>query len=127
MALVRQIAFFGLVGILATFIHVALALSLITYTEINPYLANALGALSALGVSFFGNSHLTFLYRGSVSRAFLKFLAQSGISFALTNIILFGVEKSGWPEWSYAAIVVAIVPPTSFLFAKLWVFRSEGH
>ena len=126
MSLVRQVAFFGIIGVLATFVHVALAYTLMTFLALNPYFANALGAAAALGISFLGNSQITFLYRGNVSRAFVRFLVQSALSFALTNAVVFVVEQNGWPSWLYAAIVIAVVPPVSFVVAKLWVYRSDS-
>ena len=126
MSLVRQVAFFGIIGVLATFVHVALAYTLMTVLALNPYVANAFGAGAALGISFHGNSQITFLYRGNVSRAFIRFLAQSALTFALTNVIVFIVEQNDWPGWLYAAIVIAVVPPVSFLVAKLWVYRTDS-
>ena len=100
-----------------------MAWALIAATGINPYLANGLGAVSAISVSFAGNSQITFVYEGSISQAFTRFLVQSAIAFAMTSFIVFLVERNRWSDWAYALIVIGTVPPTTFVISKYWVFR----
>ncbi len=124
MQLVRQLTLFGIVGVAATLIHVGVASVLLVSTTIDPYVSNVVGAGCAMTVSFFGNARLTFLYEGRVTAAILRFLAQTGLSLALTTLILYFVEENAYPVWTYALLVTAIVPPISFLVAKSWVFRA---
>lgn len=123
--LLRQALFFGVVGIIATIIHVAVAYALLSMGTVNPYVCNALGACSAIAFSFFGNANVTFGFKGKQSEAFRRFLAQSALNFVLTSLILLGVEASGRPYWLYVVIVVLTVPPISFAISKLWVFREN--
>lgn len=125
MKLLRQALVFGVVGIIATIIHVAVAYALLSIGTVNPYVCNALGACSAIAFSFFGNANVTFEFGGKHSEAFRRFLAQSALNFVLTSLILLGVESSGRPYWLYVVIVVFTVPPISFAVSKFWVFREN--
>ncbi|MEQ5788891.1 GtrA family protein [Erythrobacter sp. NFXS35] len=123
MALLRQVASFGAVGICATLVHVALAWTLIERVMLDGLLANACGAAAAFSVSYLGNARITFRSGRGLSGRPVRYLAVTLVSLALSSAILSLVEHAGLPTYAYAVIVVLTVPPTTFLLAKFWAFR----
>ena len=123
MAWLRQLVSFGLVGVLATFAHVATASLLIEGTGIDKYLANLCGAATAFALSFLGNARFTFATDRSLLSCARRYLGVTLISLALTSAILAFVGRNGWPTYAYALIVLFTVPPATFLLARLWAFQ----
>jgi putative flippase GtrA len=120
--LFRQILSFGLVGVAATFAHVALAWLLIDAAALNPYFANFLGACAAFGVSFFGNAGWTFDTDRPLWSSARRYIFVTLTSFVMTSAILAVTRHYGWPTYIYVGLVLALVPVTTFLLAKLWAF-----
>ena len=121
-ALIRQIAFFGLVGIAATLTHVSVAWITFERLESPPPIANLFGAGAAFFVSFLGNALITFHSNKPVFHSATRYLVITLASYLLTSGIMALVVSRGWSGTVYAALVLAIVPPTSFILARFWVF-----
>lgn len=121
----RQIFSFGLVGIAASFAHVALAWLLIDAAGFNPYFANLLGACTAFAVSFLGNVGWTFDTDRPLISSARRYIFVSLTSFVLTSAILALVRHNDWPTAVYVGLVLAIVPVTTFLMAKFWAFSPS--
>lgn len=123
MALLRQIASFGAVGLCATLVHVTLAWALIEQAALNGFAANACGAAAAFSVSYLGNARITFPGARGLPGGAVRYLAVTIVSLVLSSAILAFVESNGLPTYAYALIVVLTVPPTTFLLAKFWAFQ----
>jgi putative flippase GtrA len=121
--LVRQIASFGMVGICATLLHVAVASALIELAGMNGFLANGSGAVAAFCVSYLGNARMTFDSKRSLSNGAMRYVVVTLASLALTSAILALTQRAGLSTFAYASIVVIVVPPTTFLLAKFWAFQ----
>jgi putative flippase GtrA len=122
--LLRQIGSFGFVGISATFTHLIIAYALIEGTSANAYVANGIGALCAFWVSFLGNTRMTFLYRGSIRSALLRYTMLTLVSFTITTAILYITRSFNLPIHLYVLASLAAIPPITFTLSKYWVFRS---
>jgi putative flippase GtrA len=120
----RQIASFGVVGVCATLIHVAVAFVLIEQAAVDGFLANACGAAAAFGVSYLGNARITFASERGLIEGASRYLGVTLVSLVLTSAILALVQHHGLPTYAYALIVVITVPPATFLLAKFWAFAS---
>lgn len=127
MPLLRQIASFGAVGICATLAHVATAWLLFDGAGFDGFAANACGAAAAFTVSYVGNARITFASERGLLVGAARYLPVTLVSFALTSAVLAFVERNGMPTYVYALVVLLIVPPTTFLMAKLWAFRPRGQ
>lgn len=127
MALLRQIASFGAVGLCATLVHVSLAWALIEQGALNGLFANACGAAAAFWVSYLGNARITFPGARGLPGGAIRYLAVTLVSLALSSAILALAESNGLPTYAYALIVVLTVPPTTFLLAKFWAFQRPRH
>jgi len=122
----RQLASFGAIGIVATLVHVTAAYLLQAWFDANPYLANLIGFLLAFGISFAGNARLTFYYQGAISAAFVRFLALSSVSLIMTTLWMAWVVRNGLPMSLYVLVVVLTVPPVTYLLARFWVFAPRS-
>ncbi len=126
--LIRQLTSFSLIGISATFAHVALAYVLMESAKVDLFLANLMGAGCAYLVSFIGNVTLTFSARSNLALAAAKYGLVSLFSACLSSIILFATTKLGLPNYAYVFLVLLFIPPMTFALAKWWVFRKcDSH
>jgi putative flippase GtrA len=114
---------FALVGGLATAAHVGLALLANTRLDAPPMIANLVGYVGAVLVSYAGNARITFRRRVFDRAQFLRFstvsLAGLGLGQAMTYI---ATEAMGLPFQFALAAVVVIVPAFTFAASRLWAF-----
>jgi len=117
---------FSVVGIVATAIHLLVALSLVTCCNTFPLLANLIAFLCAFLASFLGHFHWTFSSNNEQHVALIKFLAVALSAFAVNNLflIVFLSETSLSREWS-VAIAAMIIPLITFIASRLWVFKEK--
>jgi len=123
----RQIFFFGVVGLAATAIHYAVALVLSGH--ITPYIANFVGFIVALGISYIGHLRLTFQLDWEQANHWHRLPRYTGVAvggFVLSQLVL-GVafDLLQLPVWLALGVAVIVVPVLSFLLSSLWVFRQE--
>ncbi|WP_430387017.1 GtrA family protein [Blastomonas fulva] len=126
MAWLRELLSFGAVGIAATLTHVLIAWVMIR-AGTDPYIGNLLGATGAFGVSFLGNARLTFRTNRSWTSSARRYALVSLFSLVVSSLILALVERLGLALWVYLLLVVLVVPPVTFLLAKLWAFAAVSH
>ncbi|ASP37497.1 polysaccharide biosynthesis protein GtrA [Bacterioplanes sanyensis] len=120
--LLMQLLRFGLVGGLATVVHLAMAWWAIQqWPELSPFWVNLIAFVVAFQVSFWGHSRFTFRQQGH----WLKFLSVTVTGFAINNSFLWVFLTLG-VEDSFLAIClsVALVPLFVFVASKLWVFAQ---
>lgn len=119
----REVIAFGFVGGLATVTHYVCALTANEWLQLPLYLANLIGYLCAVGVSFIGHSKVTFQVDMSHS-LFRRFCLMSVATFGLSEVLLWSLE-SGLELQSRIVmlIVVVTIPAISYLLNKFWVYR----
>lgn len=131
--LLGQAARFGVVGVAATALHVALVLLLVEGPGVPPLSANALAFCAALALSYFGNHGWTFAASGRHRRHFPRFAAVALAGLALNQgIMAVAVAGLGLDYRIGLAVVVAVVPALSFLANRAWAFGptaapARGH
>ncbi len=81
----------------------------------------------AFSVSFFGNALLTFRTERPLKIAASRYIFVSIYSLCATSIILGFVRYHQLDIYIYIIIVIATVPTSTFLLAKLWAFKSENN
>jgi putative flippase GtrA len=115
---------FGLVGIVATAVHIAVVWLLLRETGIAPIFANTLAFLMAFGISFAGNYLWTFRSPGNPRRAMFRFFVIAFTAFAANTLVLSFLLHKGWflPDVS-AIFSASAVPVISFLASRLWGFK----
>lgn len=120
--LVTQFAKFGVVGIVATLLHVAVYALLIESAEFPAQAANVTGFVAAVLVSFAGHTRWTFDKSGS--GVFIKFFITAvtgiGLNSAAVHII---IEWLTAPYFYAIPFMIFITPPATFMISKFWAFK----
>jgi putative flippase GtrA len=120
-----QVMVFACIGVLATATHFILALAANTQVGAPPMVANVIGYLGSVLISYVGNARLTF-QRGVFDRAqFLRFAAVSlaglllgqGITYVATHLLKLPFQLALIP-------VVTVVPAFTFIASRLWAFAA---
>jgi putative flippase GtrA len=125
MKLVREINCFVLVGLAATACNYGVALLAHQLMGLGPYAANTVGYGLAVGISYLGNSLLTFRRPVMHGPQFVRFALISLTGFAINQATVFVFAKvMGWPYWLALGPVVVIVPACTFVMSKFWAFRA---
>lgn len=120
----RRLARFGTTGVLATGIHVLVAVTLITRLGVLPYLANSIAFLAATGFSYATNTLWSFSSR--ISRQTLwRYAGVSALGCLATMAIAASAERAHWDYRVGIALVIAIVTPITFGLHSLWTYRSS--
>ena len=116
---------FGVVGIIATTIHLLAVYLILILTKQSPYTANTIAFTLAFAVSFIGNYYWTFKGSGNLRRSIQRFAIISFFAFSLNTLILSAILEKHWftPAVS-GALAALIIPFTSFLGSRLWAFRG---
>ena len=103
---------FGIVGAVATFVHVASLWVLITRLGIEAMRANVLAFLLAFCVSFSGQCFWTFRAQEKWRSSLVKFLLVSVSAFALNSLLLKSLLSIPQVPPAAAAIAAAfLIPP----------------
>ncbi len=127
MKLIREVHFFVLVGLAATFCHASVALAAHHFLPIGPLTAGSIGYLVAVSISYLGNSLLTFRRPVMHGPQFARFATISLAGFGINQSIVYvTTHLMGW-QFKFAMIpVVIVVPASTFLMSKFWAFRHHA-
>jgi len=132
---IAQVLRFGVVGLSATLIHVAVFLLLtgVQFSEgsrLDPQVANLLAWMSAFVVSFLGHYHWTFAGlqdpgSRSTYQTLLRFLVVSLLGLGLNSgLVLLVVDVLGRPPVVAAVFMATLTPAVSFVISRYWAFRG---
>jgi len=120
---------FGVVGVTATTVYLALYASLIEFAGVAPLVSNCFGSAAGVLVSFAGHNWWTF--RGAAARRHLantssRFLLVNLIGFVQSTIIVYVVTGLLAAGYEYSIIVIlAVVPLSNYLLNKFWTFNDR--
>lgn len=124
MTVFRQLTRFGFVGAVATLTHLVVGLGLHHGLDVEPLWANLVAFCCALGVSFFGQTRLTFPHATADGSAFLRFVTVALTGLALNQAIVWLVTSAfAGPYWLALGIIFATVPWVTFVLLKFWALR----
>jgi len=122
---VRQAARFAVVGAAATSTHVSVAVLAVERLSTPVLLANALAFAAALLVSYFGNHAWTFRRSGRHNKHFPRFLLIALAGLAANQAIMFAIVNLAGLNYLFGlALVVLIVPASSFVMSRRWAFTE---
>jgi putative flippase GtrA len=121
---IREINLFVVVGVAATCCQVAVALAAQRWLGLGPVLASFVGYAGSVGVSYLGNSRLTFRRPALHGPQFVRFatISLTGLAINLATVYLC-TRALGAPLWLAMVPVVMVVPASTFLMSKFWAFR----
>ena len=115
---------FGVVGLVATAVHVAVGLALHHRAGATPLAANAVAFSVAVIVSFAGQRRLTFPDAAADGATFLRFVAAALAGLGLNQLIVWAVTgPGGGPYWLALVLVLASVPAVVYSLLRYWTFR----
>ena len=121
----RELSLFVVVGLAATACNAVVAIGVERLFVLAPLVASLIGYASAVGVSYLGNSLLTFRRPVMHGPQFVRFAVISLAGFAINQTIVYvATAHLRWPLALAEVPVVLIVPPATFLMSKFWAFRS---
>ena len=124
MIAVKQLSRFGFIGILATAVHVGVGMGLHEGVGMLPFWANLIAFCCALGVSFFGQTRLTFPDSSADGGAFVRFSVVAVSGLALNQTVVWVVTSVfASPYWLALAIILCTVPGLTFLLLKFWALK----
>ena len=117
---------FGVIGILATAIHIAVVWLLLSTSGLPTLLANTIAFINACGISFTGNYFWTFGAPGAPRRALCRFLTISISAFFLNSLLLSAILQLQLFSPPLAASgSAAVIPLITFLASRFWGFKSN--
>jgi putative flippase GtrA len=124
MVALRQLSRFGFVGILATAVHAAVGLGLNEGVGLHAFWANLIAFCCALGVSFFGQTRLTFPDSTAGGVAFSRFVVVTLVGLVLNQIIVWvATSLFDIPYWLSLPIIFCTVPVVTFMLLKFWALK----
>lgn len=127
--IVRQLSRFGVVGLVATFLHLSV-FSLLAHAEVTgASLANLIGFLVAFLFSFVGQSYWTFPSersdRAERHRRFLRYIIVALVGFLLNAGTVHVIVDLLHHPYTYALPIMAVcVPAVLFILNKYWAFAD---
>ncbi len=131
---VVEVFFFGLVGVGASLTHFAVAVVLVEVLNSSISMANIVGFLGALPVSYLGHAFLTFSARrygrkADVTRqSAVRFFVLAAIGFALNHSsVVWFAEHQGYPHRTVLGCTIICVAGFLYLASKLWAFSGKRH
>jgi putative flippase GtrA len=120
-----QAARFGAVGLLATIVHVTVAVLLVEFARVPVFWANMGAFCVAVVVSYAGNHRWTFACHGAHARYFPRFVSIAALGLAIGQVIVWAIAEQGGGDYRVAVLTVALVVPAfSFLASRLFVFAD---
>ncbi|GGY15945.1 hypothetical protein GCM10008098_03830 [Rhodanobacter panaciterrae] len=114
---------FGITGLMATGIHVVIAVTLITRLSMLPYVANPIAFLTATMFSYTTNTLWSFSSRMS-HRTLLRYVGISLFGCLATMAIAATAEGAHLDYRIGILLVIALVTPITFALHSLWTYRS---
>jgi putative flippase GtrA len=120
--LTRRVLRFGISGLLATGLHVLIAVTLIRSVLLPPSIANGAAFAMATIFSYLINTMWSF-GRPLHGRNLLRFCAVSCIGLILAMIISGAAQHFGLHYMLGIFFVVLTVPPVTFLLHTFWTYR----
>jgi len=115
---------FGIVGVAATFIHVAVFSMLVELFRVAPVVASAPAFFTAMFASYGVNHRWTFGAQGSHGVYLPKYAVVAMLGLCLNVLITYLVVDILGKWYGFAlALVVTVVPSATFLLNRNWAFK----
>ncbi|MFT6758604.1 MAG: putative flippase GtrA [Chitinophagales bacterium] len=118
----QRLVNYGLVGVAALFVCIAIAFSLRYLFNAPLLISNACGLLSGAVISYFGSQALVFKAESTV-KAKLRFLYLISFNLFLASVVLKTLtDRQLLTEWLSLLISIGIIPISNYWILKLLVF-----
>lgn len=115
---------FGITGLMATAIHVMVAVSLISRLGVPPYVANPIAFVIATGFSYAANTLWSF--SSQLSRRTLWPYACVSIFSCLATAAISAAADAAHLDYRIGILlVIMIVTPVNFVLHNVWTYRAS--
>lgn len=122
-----QLLRFGQIGLLATGLHVMIALAAAEFLRFTDQMANLTGFAAAVTFSFVGHTRLTFAHERVEMTYFPRFLVTAVIGLLGSAFVTYLVGTVfGQHFWVAMVAVAATVPVLTFVLLKGWVYTQTS-
>jgi putative flippase GtrA len=122
-----RLARFSTVGVVATVVHIGVAMTAVAVVGVNPTIGAVIGFCAAFVVSYFGHFRFSFAVPGRYRDYLLKFAVGSLVSFLLSTTAVWVATAILGIDYKPALIALAIIVPVSnYLMNRFWVFLQPG-
>lgn len=123
----RQLSWFVVVGVLASFVHWLVVVALVSLAAWAPLVANVAGWLVAFGFSFTGHYQLTFRSQHSgVRNSLPRFFLISAFGFLINETsYAFLLQNTDLPYELLLGFILIGVAVLTFVFSRLWAFTAR--
>lgn len=119
-----QASLFFSVGLVATGVHLIVALLIVSLAETGALAANTGGYCIAFFVSYLGHSRISF--RREINRRFFRrFLLINTALFITSVLVSYALDELQFNSYIGVISTVGILPPLSFLMHKFVTFREH--
>ena len=120
--MIPQFFKFAAIGAINTLVGLAVIAAAMYFFGINPIVANAMGYIVGIGVSFALNGKLTFHQATLSARIFARFVAVSVIAYvANLAVVWVWLDRDKYAAQVLGAAVYVLI---SFFGSRVLVFRS---
>jgi putative flippase GtrA len=122
--MIYKLVRFSIIGALATLVHWSVVVFLYNTFSISPLIANFLGYLVAVIVSFYG--HLTWVFLASDSiKARVKYVSISLSALALQQLLIYiSIDRILLRFEILMILILGITAIYSFLLMERWAFKK---
>jgi len=118
---------YGIAGVVATVIYLAVAWALVEAGVLAPVAAAAVATGVVIITSYVVNRAWIFRTDRSHASAFSRFALASGLSMALnTGLMHLAVHVFAWHYWAGLGLATLVVPPTNFVINQFWSFQPRS-
>jgi len=125
--IILQIIRFGLIGLLAAIIHLTNVMLMVEFIKLHPLLANIIAFNIAFCFSYLGHKHWTFASTRARPSSLRRFYIVALTGFALNETLYYLLLTLSALHYATAlGIVLAIVPPLTFVLSKFWAFSPKA-
>jgi putative flippase GtrA len=121
---VARLVRFAIVGVVVTFVHLAIALVLAIGYDWPSQAANLAGFVAAVSLSFLGHHRWTFRSPLAYSIAARRFFIVAALGYAASVVVIAILQSVvGLPRQLALLLAGLAVPAASYVVNKLYVFR----
>ena len=122
----RYLIKYGLVGVVATSLHISVAILLTYIYALDIVMTNWIAFSVAFFFSYIGNTKFVFEQKVE-HQNFIKFFLVSMITLLIITVISYFGKKNQINPYIVIIIISIMIPLTTFLLHKTWTFKEKNR
>ena len=121
--ILKKLANFSIIGVLNTFIHTGVVISLIEGAKTNPTLANTIAFAVANIFSYWANGRWNFKSQPTIKQ-YSRFFLVSILGLTCTIAVSSLAEAAGWHYLIGLSMVFIALPTFTFILHWRWTYKQ---